>query len=104
MGYRLYYTPKYEVEYAGGYFNCQSDKVSQLFAELDVIAYDASDTIYEISKEDFKAKVDALREDYTSRAHEPHPLLQHYTYGSVLSVLDEIIDGTPGSYIHLEWF
>ena len=104
MGCRLHYANRYDVEFAGGYFNCQPEEANQLLYELGALANDESFTVFEIEKEVFKAKVDALRSKYTDKADLPHPLLQGHTYGTVLEILDEIIAGTTGDWIHLEWF
>ena len=104
MGYRLHYATKYDVAFAGGYFNCQPEDVNQFLMELGLFAQDDSFTVFDIAKEEFKAKVDELRPEYTSKANEPHPLIQKNTYGTVLEILDEIISGTTGNCIHLEWY
>ncbi len=104
MGYRLHYASKYEVEYAGGYFNWHTDEANQFLEELGFYAFDESRSVFEIAKEALKAKVDALRAEYIRKADEVHPVLSFCTCKEILTTLDEIINGTAGDMVHLEWF
>lgn len=104
MGYRLHYATKYDVEYDGGFFNWCYEESCRLLRDLGVLATNESEEIFEIGKEEYKAKIDAVRAEYLSNSDQAHPLIPGYTYGEVLNILDEIYNNSTADYIHLEWF